>query len=79
MSKYCFYILLGLFFCETSYAQKHKVGEVLVLGSGPAAIAAGIQSARSGVKTVILSEKNNWDTASITPVRDLKIHPFLKK
>lgn len=61
MQKICLTILLGLLFNQTGLAQTLKT-EILVYGSGPGAAAAGIQSARSGVKTIWLNEKSVWAT-----------------
>ncbi len=63
MKKICIF-LLTLFFCGETFAQTIKTG-VLVIGGGAAGVAAGIQSARSNVKTIIL-EPGPWLGGSLT-------------
>ncbi|MFM6977040.1 MAG: FAD-dependent oxidoreductase [Sphingobacteriaceae bacterium] len=53
MRNTCLYILFGLLFSISGFAQQIKT-DVVVWGNGPAALAAGIQSARSGVKTLVI-------------------------
>lgn len=53
----CFVVLLLL--AHNAWGQKQK-SEVLVWGNGPGAIAAGIQSARSGVKTLLISDATSF-------------------
>ncbi|MBD4068681.1 FAD-dependent oxidoreductase, partial [Xanthomonas citri pv. citri] len=47
-----------LFYCQGVYAQHHQFlkTQVLVIGGGVGGTAAGIQSARSGVQTMIVEE-----------------------
>lgn len=78
MQRFCFYILLGLLFCQKGFAQKHKPIQVLIVGAGPAAIAAGIQSARSGVQTLILSESANWKMLGFSNTEALNNPIFLQ-
>ena len=52
MIKY-FIIILSVLGAQNTWAQKIKTG-VLVVGSTPAALAAAIQSANSGVKTLLI-------------------------
>ncbi|MGI4020614.1 MAG: FAD-dependent oxidoreductase [Janthinobacterium lividum] len=63
MKKTCIF-LLTIFFCCETFAQTIKTG-VLVIGGGAAGVAAGIQSARSNVKTIIL-EPGPWLGGSLT-------------
>ncbi|MGI4804839.1 MAG: FAD-dependent oxidoreductase, partial [Janthinobacterium lividum] len=63
MKKTCIF-LLTIFFCCETFAQTIKTG-VLVIGGGAAGVAAGIQSARSNVKTIIL-ETGPWLGGSLT-------------
>lgn len=59
MQRRCYCILLLLLIGQSAWAQKQK-SEVLIWGNGPAAMAAGIQSARSGVKTLLISDEKSW-------------------
>ena len=52
--------VLALFIPFILNAQTIKT-DVLVLGSGDAAYSAGLQASRSGVKTIILTQKNPFD------------------
>ncbi len=54
-----------------SFAQQIKT-DVLVYGNGPGAVAAAIQSARSGVKTILVFDKISWAGQN-----SLAIHPAL--
>lgn len=63
MKKFCIFLLTIFFNCEI-FAQTIKTG-VLVIGGGAAGVAAGIQSARSNVKTIIL-EPGPWLGGSLT-------------
>lgn len=55
-----------------SYAQNLKTG-VLVVGSGSAAMAAAIQSAKSGVKTILM-DAGKFDAITLSPSdRSLKV------
>lgn len=63
MKKICIFLLTIFFTCEI-FAQTIKTG-VLVIGGGAAGTAAGIQSARSNVKTIIL-EPGPWLGGSLT-------------
>lgn len=64
MQKICLYLLFGLILSQKSFAQQIKT-EVMVLGSGAGAAAAGIQSARSGVKTLWITENEIKPTATL--------------
>lgn len=63
MKKICIF-LFTIYFCSQTFAQTIKTG-VLVVGGGAAGVAAGIQSARSNVKTIIL-EPGPWLGGSLT-------------
>ncbi len=64
MKKICIFLFTVIFFNTTAFAQTQKTG-VLVIGGGAAGTAAGIQSARSNVKTIIL-EAGPWLGGSLT-------------
>lgn len=55
----CNCMVLLLLLGHSALGQKQKP-EVLVWGNGPGAIATGLQSARSGVKTLLISDASNW-------------------
>lgn len=63
MKKLCIF-LLTVVIGSSVFAQVVKTG-VLVIGGGAAGVAAGIQSARSGVKTMII-EPSPWLGGSLT-------------
>ncbi|MVN20110.1 FAD-dependent oxidoreductase [Mucilaginibacter arboris] len=63
MKKICIF-LFTFIFNSAAFAQTIKTG-VLVIGGGAAGVAAGIQSARSNVKTIIL-EPGPWLGGSLT-------------
>lgn len=63
MKKICIFLFTVIFNCGV-FAQTVKTG-VLVIGGGAAGVAAGIQSARSNVKTIIL-ESGPWLGGSLT-------------
>ncbi len=63
MKKICIFLFTIFFSCSV-FAEVIKIG-VLVIGGGAAGVAAGIQSARSGVKTIIL-EPGPWLGGSLT-------------
>ncbi len=64
MKKICIFLFTVIFFAQTAFSQTQKIG-VLVIGGGAAGTAAGIQSARSNVKTIILEPKS-WLGGSVT-------------
>ncbi|MEM9885125.1 MAG: FAD-dependent oxidoreductase [Bacteroidota bacterium] len=54
--QYLFILLIYLFACETAPKEKTSLqAQVLVLGEGTGAIAAAIQSARSGAQTLLVT------------------------
>jgi hypothetical protein len=55
---YCFFLLFCLG-AHASFAQKLRT-DVCVYGNTTAALAAGIQSARSGVQTLLISNSDSW-------------------
>ena len=55
---YCFFLLFCLG-AHASFAQKIRT-DVCVYGNTTAALAAGIQSARSGVQTLLISNSDSW-------------------
>jgi hypothetical protein len=57
--KFLFTYSLFLIFSSALYAQTVLTTSVLVVGGGTSGTAAGIQSARSGAKTIIV-EKTKW-------------------
>jgi NADPH-dependent 2,4-dienoyl-CoA reductase/sulfur reductase-like enzyme len=60
ISLLLFLITSGTFFYSFKLsAQKIIITDVLVVGGGTGGTAAGIQSARSGAKTIIV-EKTKW-------------------
>ncbi|MGI4751642.1 MAG: FAD-dependent oxidoreductase [Janthinobacterium lividum] len=63
MKKSCIFLLTVIFSIQ-AFAQSVKTG-VLVIGGGAAGVAAGIQSARSQVKTMVL-EPGPWLGGSLT-------------
>jgi len=64
MKRPLFFTALLLFLLGNVKAQTLKT-DVLVIGNGNTAVAAGIQSALSGVKTVLLLEAGGFDIAPI--------------
>lgn len=61
---YCFFVLFCLG-AHASFAQKLRT-DVCVYGNTVAALAASIQSARSGVQTLLISNSDSWiDQASL--------------
>ncbi len=63
MKKICIFLLT--IFCSCGvFAETIKIG-VLVIGGGAAGVSAGVQSARSGLKTIIL-EPGPWLGGSLT-------------
>ena len=61
---YCFFVLFCLG-AHVSFAQKLRT-DVCVYGNNVAALAASIQSARSGVQTLLISTSDSWiDHASL--------------
>ena len=65
MKKYVLITACFLTFLSNAYAKKEKAG-VLVFGATPAGIAAAIQSAHSGVPTVLI-EQGNLQSLSLAP------------
>ena len=63
MKKLCIFLFTLLFACSV-FADTIKIG-VLIIGGGAAGTAAGVQSARSGVKTMII-EAGPWLGGSLT-------------
>lgn len=55
-----FIVFILLLFMQTSYGQTVKTG-VLVIGSGDNALGAGFQSAKSGVKTIVLLDREDFE------------------
>ena len=55
---YCFFVLFCLG-AHASFAQKLRT-DVCVYGNNVAALAASIQSARSGVQTLLISDSDSW-------------------
>lgn len=72
MTRRIFSFLIILFTCISLHAQTTKTG-VLVIGNTPAGVAASIQSARSGAKTMYLTQ--SLSLSSIFSEEDL---PFIK-
>lgn len=68
IKKLLFLPLLPAFF--SLYAQTIKT-DVLVIGNGPAAVAAAVQSARSKVKTVLAADKIRLDLMGDKHIVDL--------
>ncbi len=66
-----FLLSFSLICFSPSFAQQIKT-DVLVYGNGPGALAAAIQSARSGVKTILVFDKISW-----AGQKSLAIHPAL--
>jgi len=64
MKKICIFLFTVIFFSANAFSQTLKTG-VLVIGGGAAGVAAGIQSARSNVKTIIV-ESGPWLGGSLT-------------
>jgi len=64
MKKICIFLFTVIFFSTNAFSQTLKTG-VLVIGGGAAGVAAGIQSARSNVKTIIV-EPGPWLGGSLT-------------
>jgi len=59
-ATYCFIILLAALIANVSlFAQKQLTTDVLVIGGGTGGVAAGLQSARMGVSTII-AEPTVW-------------------
>jgi thioredoxin reductase (NADPH) len=54
-------------FCEWSWVKIEK-WELVIVGAGPAGLAAGIYAARSGLKTLILDEKMAGGTTADAPI-----------
>ncbi|MFM6954359.1 MAG: hypothetical protein ACKOWL_05175 [Sphingobacteriaceae bacterium] len=80
---YCFLVFLSLGL-HAGFAQKLRTN-VCVYGNTTAALAAGIQSARSGVQTLLISDSNSWiepaslgDWEKLNPASALGVE-FLKK
>ena len=75
-----FFILLIT--CITLQAQTIKTG-VLVIGNTPAAVAASIQSARSGAKTMYLTQSLSvsaiFSTEDLSFIKSIKNHYSLKE
>ena len=75
-----FFILLIT--CITIQAQTIKTG-VLVIGNTPAAVAASIQSARSGAKTMYLTQSLSvsaiFSTEDLSFIKSIKNHYSLKE
>jgi hypothetical protein len=65
MKKRLFFFLILVTFSATLKSQTIKT-DVLVIGNGSAAIAAGLQSAISGVKTTVLLQAGGFDINPIT-------------
>lgn len=65
MKKQLFFFLIWIAFFGNLKAQTIKT-DVLVVGNGNAAIAAGLQSAISGVKTTVLLQAGGFDINPIT-------------
>lgn len=65
MYKFVCYILFFFFTKATLIAQQKIYTDVLVIGGGASGITAGLQSARLGVKTMIV-EETNWLGGMIT-------------
>lgn len=64
MRKNLFFVLILMVFFDYANAQTVRPG-VLVIGNGNAAVAAGLQSAISGVKTTILVQAGGFDISPI--------------
>ena len=55
--KYILSLFFFIFFSENSFADKSRFStDVLIIGGGTSGVMAGIQSARMGVKTIIIEE-----------------------
>lgn len=65
MMKKTIQLLLALLMTLTSVAQNNLYTDVLVVGGGASGVAAGLQSARLGVKTLIV-EEGPWLGGMIT-------------
>ncbi|MFD0940384.1 hypothetical protein [Pedobacter boryungensis] len=79
MRKNLFFALVLIIFFDYANAQTLKPG-VLVIGNGNAAVAAGFQSAISGVKTTILLQAGGFDISPIENDLNSGIQEtFLKK
>jgi hypothetical protein len=79
MRKNLFFVLILMVFFDYANAQTLKPG-VLVIGNGNAAVAAGLQSAISGVKTTILLQAGGFDISPIENDLNSGIQAtFLKK
>lgn len=63
MKKGWFIVFTIVLFAQLGYSQKVKTG-VLVIGNGSNALGAGLQSAISGVKTIILMENQDFELSS---------------
>lgn len=72
MTRRIFSFLIILFTCISLHAQTTKTG-VLVIGNTPAGVAASIQSARSGAKTMYLTQ-----SLSLSPIFSEEDLPFIK-
>ena len=72
MTRRIFSFLIILFTCISLQAQTTKTG-VLVIGNTPAGVAASIQSARSGAKTMYLTQ-----SLSLSPIFSEEDLPFIK-
>lgn len=59
-----FLLIILIFGCTVAYAQTIKT-DVVVIGGGSSGVAAGVQAARSGVKTLIV-ESGPWLGGSMT-------------
>lgn len=79
MKKQLFFMLIFMAFFANVNAQTLRP-DVLVIGNGNAAVAAGLQSAVSGVKTTILLQAGGFDIDPITDEMSSGIQAtFLKK
>ena len=63
MRKIVLIFLLNCLSIDTTISQTSRSG-VLVIGNQAGAYAAAIQSARSGVKTILLSDRLEWDNTN---------------
>lgn len=63
MKRGIFIVLVGVLMCNSVYGQTTKAG-VLVIGNGGAAVGAGIQSAVSGAKTVVLTQNQGFELSA---------------
>lgn len=75
-------IFMLLITCITLQAQTTKTG-VLVIGNTPEAVAASIQSARSGAKTIYLTQSSSvsalFSTEDLPFIKNIKNHYSLKE